>query len=196
MLKVPKNKKVMLLSVVAIITALAVFAGCQPQSPDKQNAQLQDNTEPAAVAVQPQKQAPEDLKDFTEYTIKEQLGEKSKGGKDRIRSINIAGSGAEKEVVIDLNGNDAFSAEMTVRGMLMDSKKILDLLSKRQDVKAVSVSEYLDVEDIGGGTVEEWVFTLVLDKEGLDKVAGGDYLLNDLPKLAKEYKLHPNLKRD
>jgi hypothetical protein len=77
----------------------------------------------------------------------------------------------------------------------MDSKKILESLSKRQDVNDVSISEYLDVEDIDGGTVEEWVFTLTLDRKGLDKVVSGDYLLNDLTKLAKEYKLHPNFNR-
>lgn len=77
----------------------------------------------------------------------------------------------------------------------MDSKKILESLSKRKDVSSVSISEYLDVEDIGGGMVEEWVFTLALDRSGLDKVASGDYLLNDLTKLATVYKLHPNFTR-
>jgi hypothetical protein len=67
-------------------------------------------------------------------------------------------------------------------------------LSKRQEVSGVSISEYLDVEDIGGGMVEEWVFTLALDRKGLDRVASGDYLLNDLVDMAKEYKIHPNFK--
>lgn len=191
-MKVPKDKKVLLLLIVAIIAAMFAFIGCQPQSSDKQEKQPQNNTTPAVAVPKPQEQAPEDLKGFTEYTIKEQLGEKSKVGKDRIKMIDIKGSGKDSVVTIDLNGNDVFTADMTVRGMLMDSKKIFDSLAKRPDVSSVSISEYLDVDDIGGGKVEEWVFTLALDRKGLDVVAGGDYLLDDLTKMAAVYKLHPN----
>ncbi|MHB1391989.1 MAG: hypothetical protein ACYCYE_02745 [Clostridia bacterium] len=194
-MKILKKKKALLLLNAVIIIALTSFVGCQPQSPDKQNTQPQNNAAPAAVTTQPPEQAPEDLKGFTEYTIKKQLGEKSKGGKDRIIGISIEGSDKDRIVNIELNGNDGYTADMTVRGMLMDSRKILDTLSKRKDVSSVSVSEYLDVEDIGGGTVEEWVFTLALDRKGLDNVAGGDYLLNDLTKMAVVYKLHPNFIR-
>jgi hypothetical protein len=196
-LKVLMEKKASFLLIAAIIITLIAFVGCQPQSLDKQDAKPLNNAAPAVATPQsqPQEQAPEDLKGFSEYTVKKQLGEKSNGGKERIRKISIEGTGEDNIVVIELNGNDAYTADMTIRGMLMDSKKILESLSKRQDVNDVSISEYLDVEDIDGGTVEEWVFTLTLDRKGLDKVVSGDYLLNDLTKLAKEYKLHPNFNR-
>ncbi len=195
LLKVLKKKEVLLLLVVVIMSSVTAFVGCQSQGSDKQDTQPKNDAAPAVVTPQPLEQAPEELKGFTEYTIKKQLGEKSSGGKDRIKKINIEGNGKDSIVNIELNGNDIYTADMTVRGMLMDSKKILGTLSKRQDVGSVSVSEYLDVEDIGGGTVEEWVFNLTLDRKGLDKVAGGDYLLNDLTKLAVVYKLHPNFIR-
>jgi hypothetical protein len=189
---VRKEKKEVLFFTVVIIAAFIIFTGCQPKSSDKQNTQPKNNASPAVAVPQQQEQVPEDLKGFTEYIIKKQLGDKSNGGKDRMKSVSIEGSGSDNAVTIELNGNDAFTGDMTVRGMLMDSKKILEPLSKRQDVGSVSVSEYLDVDDIGGGKVPEWVFTLTMDRSGLDKVAEGDYLLNDLTKLATVYKIHPN----
>lgn len=191
-MKEQMKKKAPLLLAVIVIAAVTAFAGCQPQSPVRQEVQPQTSPEPTVAAPQPQEQVPEDLKGAAEYTIRKQLGEKSKTGNDRIRSLSIEGSGSESEVIIELNGNDAFSGNMTIRGMLMDCKKILEPLSKRQDLKSVSVSEYLDVEEIGGGTVAEWVFTLTLDRKGLDRIASGDYLLNDMTDFAKEYKIHPN----
>lgn len=195
MLKALKEKKALLFLIVVIIIALITFAGCQTQNPEEQGTTPQNNTAPTVAAPQPQEQAPEDLKGFTDYTIRKQLGEKNNIGKDRIRKTEIEGSSADNLVTIELNGNDAFLADITVRGMLMDSKKVLGPLSKRQDVSSVSISEYLEVDDIGGGTVDEWVFTITLDRKGLDKVAGGDYLLDDLTKLAKVYKLHPNFNK-
>lgn len=187
-----KNKRSKLLVIILILAALTVFSGCQPITPGKQEAQPQSTPKPTVAAPQPKEQAPEDLKGFTEYKIREQLGKKTNDGRDRIKNVGVEGS----EVIIELNGNNAFSADMTVRGMLMDSRKLLESLSMREDVNAVSISEYLEVEDIGGGTVPEWVFTLRVDNEGLEKVAEGDFLLNDLPKLAKEYKIHPNFNKE
>lgn len=193
-MKILKDNKTLLLLIVVIIVSMIAFSGCQPKVTESQNTPLQSNASPSLETPKQQEQVPEDLKGFTEYTIKKQLGEKSNGGKARVKSISVEDSGKESVVTIELNGNDAYIADMTVRGMLMDSKNILEPLSKRQDVAGVSISEYLDVEDIGGGTVEEWVFTLVMDRKGLDRIATGDYMLSDLTEMAVEYKIHPNLK--
>jgi hypothetical protein len=191
-LKVLKEKSALLLLIIVIVLAQTAFVGCQPQAADKQSEQPQKDASEAVITPQPQEQIPEDLEGFTEYTIKKQVGEKNNIGKDKIKKITVEGSEKERIVIIELNANDSFSADLTIRGMLMDSKKILEPLSKRQDVSGVSVAEYLDVEDIDGSKTEEWVYTLILDRKGLDKVIEGDYLLDELPKLAKEYKVHPN----
>ncbi|MGE5629594.1 MAG: hypothetical protein ACM3TR_00695 [Caulobacteraceae bacterium] len=198
----PKKNTYNILLIAAGIVILAVFTvfsvsramGAEQQQKEAQGNAQQEIKKQQEVKTQ-KEEAPADLKEYSAYIVKRELGDKNSKYKDRLRNVEISKSRNENNVVIELNGNDGFTKEMTIRGMLMDCKKIYKGLAERKDISKVTVSEYLEVADMDGSPMDEWVFTLSIDKNELDKAVSENTPVDELPKAAYEYKLHPNLEK-
>lgn len=192
-MKRKKNRATWIFAAVIIVAAIAVFTSTRLYGSKGETARLQEGA-PKQAETPKQEAVPEDLKGFTEYMVKKELGSQTSNYKDRIRSIDIKESQGKSDVTVELNGNDGFTKEMTVRGMLMDCKRLFKQLSQREDINKVTVTEYLEVEDIDGSLMDEWAYTLTMDKSNMDRFIEENLPLNDITGLAEEYKLHPNLK--
>lgn len=187
-----KRRRVLLWAL-AVIIALVSLAASRLYGSGSKTEEVPDIPKKEAGAPQ-QEPVPSDLKGFTEYIVKKELGAQTSNYKDRIRIIEIKQVDNKGDVTIELNGNDGFTKEITVRGMMMDSKKLFKQLSQRDDINKVTVTEYLEVDDMDGSIIDEWAFTMVMEKSKIDKIAKENLPLDDLLTLAEEYKLHPNLR--
>jgi len=190
-----KKNTVWVAAGLAVIFAvvLAVFTFGRPEGGTTENSGLQQAVH-GKEEPQQQETVPEEIKAFAEYAVNKELGTQTGNYKERIRSIDVITTDGRSDITIELNGNDGYTKEMTVRGFLMDTKKLLQQFSTREDIAKVTITEYLEVEDLDGSLMDEWASTMVITKDNMDKFINENLNLTELPGLTLEYKLHPNLK--
>ncbi|MGE7092994.1 hypothetical protein ACQKII_16375 [Lysinibacillus sp. NPDC048646] len=127
--------------------------------------------------------------DEVEKIITDKLGKNNNMKKKVIEKIEATDSNLN----ITLNASENFTVDMTKRNMWMDSIKILEPLSKTNNIKQVNFNWQLPLVDKFGNEKDAEVMKFSIDKSTLDKINWDKFLTENFPDVVNNYKEHPAL---
>lgn len=117
----------------------------------------------------------------------------TKTNNDRARIVSVGEQ--HTKYVIELNGDDNFTAGAIKGQMLMDSVKVFEEVAKHEEIEGnVVVDWYMTVVDTYGNEKESKVLTVELMQETLDKVNWANFDWHNFEEIAVKYEEHPVLK--
>ncbi|QDQ01180.1 hypothetical protein FOH38_12350 [Lysinibacillus fusiformis] len=129
--------------------------------------------------------------DEVEKIITEKLGKNNNSKKKVIEKIEATDSSLN----LTLNASDNFTLDMMKRGMWMDSIKILEPLSKVNNIKRINVDWQLPLVDTYGNEKDSEVMKFSIDKATLDKIKWDNFLTENFPDVVNSYDEHPSLNK-
>jgi len=124
-----------------------------------------------------------------EKIITDKLGKNNNSQKKVIEKVEATDSGLN----LTLNASDNFTLDMMKRGMWMDSIKILEPLSKVDNIKQINVDWQLPLIDNYGKEKDSAVMKFSIDKATLDKINWDNFLTESFPDVVTNYNEHPAL---
>ncbi len=127
--------------------------------------------------------------DEVEKIITDKLGKNNNMKKKVIEKVEATDSNLN----ITLNASENFTVDMTKRNMWMDSIKILEPLSKTNNIKQVNFNWQLPLVDKFGNEKDAEVMKFSIDKSTLDKINWDKFLTENFPDVVNNYKEHPAL---
>ncbi|UNT57050.1 MULTISPECIES: hypothetical protein [Lysinibacillus] len=129
--------------------------------------------------------------DEVEKIITDNLGENNNSKKKVIEKIDAT----DNSLNLTLNASDNFTLDMMKRGMWMDSIKVLEPLSKVNNIKLINVDWQLPLVDKFGNEKDAAVMKFSIDKATLDKINWDNFLTENFPDVVSNYEEHPALNK-
>lgn len=129
--------------------------------------------------------------DEVEKIITDKLGKNNNMKKKVIEKIETT----DISLNLILNASDNFTLDMTKRGIWMDSIKILEPLSKVNNIKQINVDWQLPLVDKYGNEKDAAVMKFSIDKATLDKINWDNFLTENFPEVVNSYDEHPALSK-
>jgi len=127
--------------------------------------------------------------DEVEKIITDKLGKNNNSKKKVIEKIEAT----DISLNLTLNASDNFTLDMMKRGMWMDSIKILEPLSKVNNIKQINVDWQLPLVDKYGNEKDAAVMKFSIDKATLEKINWDNFLTENFPEVVNSYDEHPAL---
>ncbi|MFJ8103350.1 hypothetical protein [Lysinibacillus sp. NPDC096212] len=187
---------VLLLSACGVDKAEDTDSAQEESAKEKEKEAEQAKKEDKAKSKEEKKNANnnDDLADKAKKIITDKLGKKNNQKKDTVKSYAVTNEDNGKGFIIELNANENFSVNMTKKGMWMDSKKILEPLSKMNNFEKIIVHWYYPLVDTYGNEKDVLVMSFDIDKTTLNKIKWDNFLTDNVPNVVNNYFEHPALK--
>lgn len=209
--RVKKSLLTTLLSSIIFIVGFIILGSTAEPTVTKENKNNENNEKTSQVeqtkendqtnskpVSKKEKQKDEQLTPTEEIQkiITDKLGKKSNTDKERIISIDdLSESEDSLYYVISLNADDVLTTNMIRSGMLMDSKKILEPISKIENLKKVVLQWYFPMVDEYGNESDSQVMIINIEREALDKINWDNFDYENFRNVATTYFEHPALKK-
>lgn len=151
-----------------------------------------------AAAKAKEKEAFDSLapKSKVEKIIVDELKSKTNTDKDRIVSVELLPEEDESlYFLITLNADENLTPELIRHGMLTNSKKIIEPISKIENMNKIVLRWHLPLVDSYGNSKDTEVLTINLEKDALDKINWDNFLVEKFPDVANTYFEHPAIKK-
>ena len=161
---------------------------------EEQAEKEKEDKEKAEKEAKKKNKVNEDLADKAKKIITDKLGKKNNQKKDTVKSYAVTNEDNGKGFIVQLNADENFSVNMTKKGMWMDSKKILEPISKMNDFEKVKVHWYYPLVDTYGNEKDVLVMSFDIDKATLNKIKWDNFLTDNLPNVVNNYFEHAALK--
>ncbi|GAB0170564.1 cell envelope integrity protein TolA [Lysinibacillus sp. CTST325] len=116
------------------------------------------------------------------------LGKTNNMKKDTVNDIQYVES--DKGVIIALNASENFTTNMTKRGMWLDSKKVLQPLSKVDGLETIIIHWHYPLVDTYGNEKDVLVMAFEVDKATLNKIKWDNFLTDNVPNVVNNYFEH------
>ncbi|WP_088105226.1 hypothetical protein [Halalkalibacter urbisdiaboli] len=189
---------VLLVIVIAIIDP-STEENAEPASADVE-AEEPEEVEEEVTEPQEEEPTPEpepvelEGEALLEQIVIDELGEKTNNDSPTYESIALndyAEDPNKKVILLTLNGNDNFTANMMKKGMWIDSIGLLEQLNDNFDIQEVAFRWQLPLTDEFGNTENGEVLRINLYGDTIDKINFDGFLHDNLPSVADEYWEHP-----
>ncbi|MMZ49335.1 hypothetical protein D1872_110290 [compost metagenome] len=140
-------------------------------------------------------QKPKDLQSQITDIINKKIGEKA-GDKPRIISLEVNDNlGTKKEgdkiVLIKLNAKDNLTSNMIKKSIWIDTKKLLEQISKIQEVEECVFFWHFPLVDQHGNEKDEMIMKIGFTQPTLNKINWDNFVHNNIPNVADQYWQHP-----
>lgn len=172
----------------ALVLSL-VLAGCGSDSTKDEKPKEETTTTASTDKTTDKKATTTPLDKEVEKIITDKLGKNNNSKKKVIEKIEAI----ENSLNLTLNASDNFTLDMVKRGMWMDSIKILEPLSKVNNIKQINVNWQLPLVDKYGNEKDAAVMKFNIDKATLDKIKWDNFLTENFPDVVNNYDEHPAL---
>ncbi|MEK5070763.1 hypothetical protein [Sporosarcina sp. FSL K6-1508] len=137
-----------------------------------------------------------DPKSRIEKIVTDKLKNKTNTDKERIVSVEQLPEDDESlYFIVLLNANENLTNNLTRHSMLMDSKEILEPISKIKNMNKVVLQWQLPLIDSYGNTKDGLVMTINLERDALDKINWENFNVEKFPDVSKTYFEHPAIKK-
>lgn len=124
--------------------------------------------------------------------IVDKLDKKTNMDKDRIMSIeDISDLQDGSYILARLNATENFTSNLTKSSIWLDSKEILEPISKLETTNRIVLQWHLPLTDSYGETKDGLVMTIDLEKEQLDKIKWDNFNGENFSVIANNYFEHP-----
>jgi len=120
--------------------------------------------------------------------ITDKLGKKNNLKKNTINDIQYVAE--DKGAIIAVNANENLTKNMTKKGIWMDSKKILQPLSKLDGLDIIIIHWYYPLVDTYGNEKDGIVMSFEINKETLNKINWDNFLTDNIPNVVSNYSEH------
>ncbi|MEX3621835.1 hypothetical protein [Viridibacillus arvi] len=137
------------------------------------------------------------LKNDITNIIEDEIGDKNNMDKKRIVKISTVQSATSKSemVTLKLNASENFTNKMTKGGMGMDAEKILEPISKLDDVEVVTINWLFPLVDAYGNEKDGDIMRIELSKKTLSKINWKNFDYRNFESIADSYWEHPALSK-
>lgn len=137
-----------------------------------------------------------DPKTRIEKIVTDKLKSKTNTDKKRIVSVEQLPEDDESlYFIVLLNANENLTSDMTKRSMWLDSKEILEPISKIKNLNKIVLQWQLPLVDSFGKTEDGLVMTINLERDALDKINWDNFNVEKFPDVSKTYFEHPAIKK-
>lgn len=188
--------------VLAIIVVTGIAGGGEESSQedkekgDAKPAATQPKTETEKAKVKQEKTTHEIVKEI----IYDKLGKKTNTGEKRIVELQVNDNAGtmdanDKVVVAKLYADENLSTNFTRKGILMDSKKILESLFKQKNISDVTLLWQFALVDKYGKESVDTILKISLDRQTADKINWVNFDYNNFSSVATQYFEHPALRQ-
>lgn len=119
---------------------------------------------------------------------------KKKTNMDKVRIIGIEDISDSQDgsyIIAKLNASENLTNNMTKSSIWLDSKKILEPISKLETTKKIVLQWHLPLTDSYGETKDGLVMTIDLEREQLDKIKWDNFNGENFSVISNNYFEHP-----
>lgn len=184
-----KNKKVLIAAVgfftIIVFCLFAVIVALITDGKDNTNT---SQAAPNTTNIETPEPVSDTDKQLTDF-IHAELKKKTNGDRERIVSIGEQ----YNKFVIELNGDDNFSAGAIKGNMLMNSLKVFEEVSGYGLSGNVVINWFMPLTDTYGNESNTNVLTVELSQETLSKINWTNFNWRDFENVADKYREHPAL---
>lgn len=137
-----------------------------------------------------------DPKSQIENIVSDKLKGKTNTDKERIVSVEkVSGENEPLYFVVTLNSSENFTTDMTKRTMWLDSKDILEPISKIENMGKIILHWQLPLTDTLGNVDDVRVMTINLEKKVLDEINWENFDVANFAVISESYFEHPAFKK-
>ncbi|MET4560737.1 outer membrane biosynthesis protein TonB [Lysinibacillus parviboronicapiens] len=173
----------------------AAKAKAEKEAKEKAEANKQKTeTKPEKIQTTTKENSNVTLANEAKKVITDKLGKKNNQKKDTVKSYAVTEEGNGKAFIVELNANENFTVNMTKKGMWMDSKKILELLNKKNEFEKIIIHWYYPLIDTYGNEKDVLVMSFNINKATLNKIKWDNFLTDNVPNVVDNYFEHAALK--
>lgn len=134
----------------------------------------------------------ESLDKYIPYLINSTVGEKNNTGHKSLLSYQVD---SDNTVFLKLYASDNLTNNMTLRGIILDSKKIFKkFYSDRNDINDLVIDWYLTLVDKKGNEKLGKVALLSLKRENNNTINWDNVITDNIPDIVDSYWVHPVLR--
>ncbi|MEK5070778.1 hypothetical protein [Sporosarcina sp. FSL K6-1508] len=137
-----------------------------------------------------------DPKSQIENIVSDKLKGKTNTDKERIVSVEkVSGENEPLYFVVTLNSSENLTTDMTKRTMWLDSKDILEPISKIENMGKIILHWQLPLTDTLGNVDDVRVMTINLEKKILDEINWENFDVANFAVISESYFEHPAFKK-
>lgn len=156
--------------------------------------QNQKDKEKTAKKDTNKKDEPKTPQEKLENIIIDNLGKKNNMDKVRLANIQDLTENDSLYFVVTLNADENLTNKLTRSGILLDSKKILEPISKIENLNKIVLQWQLPLTDQYGNTKDGQVLVINLEREQLDKINWENFNVDNFENVSKTYFEHQAFK--